>query len=91
MRDCFFAAGSVRHRQKIMSAYWASVIQVFWPLTMYFVALALGLGLQRGEVGAGARLRKALAPPVVDIGDARQIMLLLGSRCRRCRSPDRPC
>src|SRR5277367_2748599 len=42
-----------------------------------FVALALGLGLQRGEVGAGAGLGKALAPPVVDIGDARQILLLL--------------
>src|SRR5205085_6890427 len=41
------------------------------------VALALGLGLERGEIGAGARLGKALAPPVVDIGDARQVMLLL--------------
>ena len=24
----------VRTRQKIMSAYWPSVFQVFWPLTM---------------------------------------------------------
>src|SRR5207237_2426173 len=41
------------------------------------VALALGLGLERGEVRSRAGLRKALAPPVVDIGDARQILLLL--------------
>ena len=32
MPDCFFAAGSVRQRQKIQSAYCASVVQVFWPL-----------------------------------------------------------
>ena len=41
------------------------------------VALALGRGLQRRKVGAGARLGKALAPPVVDIGGARQKPLLL--------------
>ena len=33
MPSCFFAAGSVRTRQKIQSAYCASVVQVFWPLT----------------------------------------------------------
>ena len=34
MPRCFFSAvGSVRHRQKIQSAYWPSVVQVFWPLT----------------------------------------------------------
>ena len=32
---CFFgASGLVRTRQKIQSAYCASVVQVFWPLTM---------------------------------------------------------
>ncbi len=31
--DCARAAGWVRTRQKIQSAYCASVIQVFWPLT----------------------------------------------------------
>src|SRR6201999_1396101 len=41
------------------------------------VALALGLGLERSEVRTRTRLRKSLAPPVVDIGDARQILLLL--------------
>src|SRR6185312_15027508 len=41
------------------------------------VALALGLGLERSEVRSRAGLRKALAPPVVDTGDARQILLLL--------------
>jgi hypothetical protein len=31
---CFFSAvGSVRTRQKIQSAYWPSVVHVFWPLT----------------------------------------------------------
>ena len=30
---CFGAFGSVRTRQKIQSAYWPSVFQVFWPLT----------------------------------------------------------
>jgi len=34
MPDCFLAAGSVRQRQKIQSACCASVVQVFWPLTM---------------------------------------------------------
>src|SRR5262249_50352132 len=41
------------------------------------VALALGLGAQRSKIGTGTRLRKALAPPVVDIGNARQVLLLL--------------
>ena len=35
MPCCFFASGSVRTRQKIQSAYCASVVQVFWPLTTY--------------------------------------------------------
>ena len=35
MPCCFFAAGSVRTRQKIQSAYWANVVQVFCPLTTY--------------------------------------------------------
>src|SRR5258708_10731903 len=43
MPDCFFAAGSVRHRQKIMLAYWASVVQVFWPLMMYLSPLRSAL------------------------------------------------
>jgi hypothetical protein len=33
MPCCFFAAGLVRTRQKIQSAYCASVVQVFCPLT----------------------------------------------------------
>src|SRR4029077_12079031 len=41
------------------------------------VALALGLGLERGEVGTRAGLGKSLAPPVVNAGDTRQVMLLL--------------
>ncbi|MNT66893.1 hypothetical protein D3C72_2049910 [compost metagenome] len=33
------ASGSVRTRQKIQSAKWAMVVQVFWPLTMYLSPL----------------------------------------------------
>ena len=47
------------------------------------VAVALGRGLQRGEVGAGAGLGEALAPPVVEIGDARQEIASSAPRCRR--------
>ncbi len=32
MPSCFFTVGSVRARTKIQSAYWPSVVQVFWPL-----------------------------------------------------------
>ncbi|SLJ83195.1 Uncharacterised protein [Mycobacteroides abscessus subsp. abscessus] len=35
MPACFLGAfGSVRTRQKIQSACWARVVQIFWPLTM---------------------------------------------------------
>src|SRR6201746_932136 len=40
---CFFADVSVRHRQKIMSACCASVVQVFWPLMMYLSPLRSAL------------------------------------------------
>ncbi|MNE18700.1 hypothetical protein D3C80_1117500 [compost metagenome] len=43
------------------------------------VAVAHRAGLQRGQVGAGARLGVALAPPVAAVEDARQVAgLLLG-------------
>ena len=41
------------------------------------VALPLRRGPQAGEVGAGAGLGEALAPPVVEVGGARQEALLL--------------
>jgi hypothetical protein len=41
------------------------------------VALVLGLGLQRGEVGAGARLGEALAPAHFLPGDGADVLLLL--------------
>ena len=31
MPSCFFACGLVRARTKIQLAYWAMVVQVFWP------------------------------------------------------------
>src|SRR5215468_6238969 len=56
MPVCFFADGSVRHRQKIMSAYCASVVQVFWPLMMYLSPLrsALVLSEARSEPEPGS-------------------------------------
>src|ERR1700724_191143 len=56
MPVCFFADGSVRHRQKIMSACWASVVQVFWPLTMYLSPLrsALVFSEARSEAEPGS-------------------------------------
>ena len=35
MPVCGLPEVSVRTRQKIQSPYWPSVVQVFWPLTMY--------------------------------------------------------
>ena len=34
MPSCWRPSVLVRTRQKIQSAYWPSVFQVFWPLTM---------------------------------------------------------
>src|SRR3954451_11753520 len=46
---CFFAVGSVRHRQKIQSACCASVVQVFWPLTIYLSPLRSALVLREAR------------------------------------------
>src|ERR1700732_234588 len=56
MPDCFLALGSVRQRQKIMSACCASVVQVFWPLTMYLSPLrsAFVLSEARSEPEPGS-------------------------------------
>src|SRR6478752_7865793 len=56
MPDCFLAAGSVRHRQKIMSAYCASVVQVFCPLMIHLSPLrsALVLSEARSEPEPGS-------------------------------------
>ena len=53
------------------------------------IALVLGLGLEPGEVGAGARLRIALAPADLAARDLRQIvsLLLLGAE-REQRRPE---
>ena len=55
------------------------------------VAVALGRGLERGEVRAGAGLGKALAPPIVEIGGARQkaLLLLLGAELDQHRTDHR--
>src|ERR1700712_1190241 len=56
MPDCFFAEGSVRQRQKIQSAYCASVVQVFWPLMIHLSPLrsALVLSEARSEPEPGS-------------------------------------
>ena len=55
------------------------------------VAVASGRGLQRGEVRPGARLGEALAPPIVDIGGARQeaALLLVGAELDQHRADHR--
>ena len=56
-----------------------------------FVADPLCRGLERGEVGAGAGLGKALTPPIVEIGGARQeaLFLLLGAELHQHRADHR--
>src|SRR4051794_13522119 len=49
MPDCFLAPGSVRQRQKIQSAYCASVVQVFWPLMIYLSPLRSALVLSEAR------------------------------------------
>ena len=46
------------------------------------VALVLGLGLQAGEIGAGARLRIALAPADFAARDLGQVSASSAPRCR---------
>ena len=55
------------------------------------IAVALGPGGQRGEIGAGAGLAEELAPDllVADDGGEEALALLLGAVCEECRSrPD---
>ncbi len=58
------------------------------PVDDVVVALAHSRALQTGEIGAGAGLGEALAPPVVERRHARQelLLLLLGAE----RDDDRP-
>jgi len=52
------------------------------------IAVAHGLGLERGEIGTGAGLGIALAPPCVVLDDAREVGALLLFRAERV--DDRP-
>src|SRR5262245_27322440 len=56
MPICFLADASVRQRQKIMSACWASVVQVFCPLMLHWSTLrsALVLSEARSEPEPGS-------------------------------------
>ena len=91
MPSCFFAAGSVRTRQKIQSAILRQRRPGFLAVDDVVVAVALRRGLQRREIGAGAGLGEPLAPPVVEIGDARQEALFLRLVAKGDDAPDRPC
>jgi hypothetical protein len=55
------------------------------------IAVAAGGGFERGEIGSCARLGKALAPPIVDIGGARQesLFLLVGAELDQHRADHR--
>ena len=57
--------GSVRASSMPMSAHWASVHQIFWPVTSQPVAVGLGPGAQRRQVAAGVGLAEQLAPDVL--------------------------
>src|SRR5262249_62249641 len=78
MPDCGLAAGSVRTRQKIQSACWASVVQVLWPDDV-MIAVTHGLGAHPGEIGSRARLGIALAPPVPPGENTRHELALLSA------------
>ena len=56
MPSCFFACALVRARTKIQSAYWAVVVQVFWPEITQPSALrrALVLRLARSDPAPGS-------------------------------------
>jgi hypothetical protein len=77
MPICGLPSLLVRTRQKIHSPYWPSVVQVFWPLTMYLSPLAFCLALDGGQVAARVGLAVTLAPPDLAAGDAGQEALLL--------------
>ena len=57
------------------------MVHTFWPVTHPLVAVALGRGGERREVGAGARLAEQLAPHLLVAHDRRQEAqpLLLGA------------
>ena len=56
MPSCFLTVVSVRTRQKIRLAYWASVVQVFWPFTTQWSpsSTALVLSEARSEPEPGS-------------------------------------
>ena len=71
-------AGSVRASMNVMSACWASLVQIFVPVDHPVLAVADGGGLQRGEVGPRTRARRTPAPRLGAGDDRWQEPLLLG-------------
>ena len=94
MPSCFLVV-SVRTRQQHQSAYWAPRGPDLLAVDQPVVALVLALGLQRGEVGAGARLGKALAPAQVAAARSAGGASASAPRCRiragSGRTWSRPC
>ena len=92
MPSCrFFAAGSVRTRQKHQSAWCAVEVQNLLAVDDIMAVFAPGGCLQRGEVRSRPRLGKALAPPIVDVGGTRQkpLLLCLGAELDQHRADHR--
>ena len=77
MPSCLGLSGSVRAMQMPHSACWASEVQTFWPLSFQPPSTFSAFMLQRGEVGARARLGEQLAPDHLAAERGRQEPLLL--------------
>ena len=74
---CLGASWSVRATSMHHLAWWASVVQTFWPVTTQRRRRLHGPGLQRRQVRARLGLGEALAPDLLGGEDRRQVALLL--------------
>ena len=90
MPSCGLASVSVRTRQKIQSRPMGERGPGLLAVDDVVVAVTTARRAQVGEVGAGARLRVALAPLTRRSCGCRAGSAPSARRCRRCRSPARP-
>ena len=74
---CFGRFGSVRAMSMPRLHSCAVEVHTFWPVMIHSSPSLIALRLQAGEVGAGARLGEQLAPRVLAVQDAEQVLLLL--------------
>ncbi len=80
MPSCFFAVGIGAHEDENPVGVLGERRPGLLAVDDVLVALALGRGFQARRDRPGPRFGKALAPPIVEIGDARQKLLLLRLR-----------